>query len=254
VYSHSVENLLNQFESQQIQDWLLLYDAAKTTGLAKSPGWLVDALQQKWEIDQVRQQLGLLPTKSQIAPALPMEIQDQLTEIGWCGSLEELEHYYATDQERFEGWLEHICRDRDEYSRPAGMLLSNLRAGLKAPKSERSYAQYLSGHTDDTIDRDFGDSEVEPEVRFSEVDLPVEVRNAWQFALAQLRLDMSTQLFNTWVRDAYPLQYEEHTGIFEIGVMNDSARNWLESRLTATLSPLLEGILHHPVQVVFVKV
>jgi hypothetical protein len=254
VYAHTAEDLLHQFAPRQIRVWLPLYDAARTSGLAEGPGWLVDALQKGWEIGKIRQQLGLSQTDVLAISPLPESLIDGLAEIGWCGVLDELERHYTSDQERFEGWLEHIRSNRHEYTRPAGILLNNLRAGLKAPKPGRGYDAYLSEQTSDLDDWDDDIDESESEDSIPEADLPEAVHNAWQVALAQLRSEMSPQLFNTWVRDARPLCYDEQEGALEVGVLNTYARDWLESRVTATLSRILESMLQHPVRVDFITI
>ena len=254
IYTHTAKDLLHQFELGQIRAWLSLYDAAHTAGLAEGPGWLVDALQKDWEISKIRQQLELSQTDGSAISSLPGYLMDSLAEIGWCGMLDELERHYAADPERFEGWLEHIRSNRHEYTRPAGILLNNLRAGLKSPKAEWSYDAHLFEQTSDPGDWDDDIDEGEPEDSTPEADLPEAVHNAWQFALAQLRSEMSPQLFNTWVRDARPVQYDEQEGVLEISVLNSYARDWLDSRVTATLSRILEGILQRPVKVVFITI
>jgi chromosomal replication initiator protein len=73
---------------------------------------------------------------------------------------------------------------------------------------------------------------------------------AWQSVLAQLQMEMPRASFDTWVRDTSPLAYEN--GIITIGVSNAYARDWLESRLSSTVSRLLIGILNSNVSVEFV--
>jgi chromosomal replication initiator protein len=73
---------------------------------------------------------------------------------------------------------------------------------------------------------------------------------AWQSVLAQLQMEMPRASFDTWVRDTSPLAYEN--GIITVGVRNAYARDWLESRLSSTVSRLLIGILNSNVAVEFV--
>ncbi len=73
---------------------------------------------------------------------------------------------------------------------------------------------------------------------------------AWQSVLAQLQLDMAKASFDTWVRDTYPLSYEN--GTLTVAVPNAYARDWLESRLSSTVSRLLIGIMNSNVAVNFV--
>ena len=72
---------------------------------------------------------------------------------------------------------------------------------------------------------------------------------AWQAALGQLQMEMPKAAFDTWVRDAELLSYED--GSFIIGVQNAYARDWLESRLSSSITRLLTGIMNRTVEVRF---
>jgi chromosomal replication initiator protein len=72
---------------------------------------------------------------------------------------------------------------------------------------------------------------------------------AWQAALGQLQMEMPKAAFDTWVRDAELLSYED--GSFIIGVQNAYARDWLESRLSSSITRLLTGIMNQTVEVRF---
>ncbi len=72
---------------------------------------------------------------------------------------------------------------------------------------------------------------------------------AWQAALGQLQLEMPKAAFDTWVRDTELITYED--GAFTIGVKNAYARDWLEDRLSSTISKLLSGIMNRTVTVRF---
>lgn len=72
---------------------------------------------------------------------------------------------------------------------------------------------------------------------------------AWQAALGQLQMEMPKAAFDTWVRDAELLSYED--GSFIIGVQNAYARDWLESRLSSSITRLLTGIMNRTVEVSF---
>ena len=73
---------------------------------------------------------------------------------------------------------------------------------------------------------------------------------AWQSVLGQLQLEMPRASFDTWVRDTRPLSYEN--GILQVGVGNAYARDWLDSRLSSTISRLLIGILNSNVSIEFI--
>jgi hypothetical protein len=74
-------------------------------------------------------------------------------------------------------------------------------------------------------------------------------QQAWEAALGQLQMEMPKAAFDTWVRDAQLISYED--GEFTIGVFNAYARDWLESRLSSTLTRLLTGIMNTSVEIQF---
>jgi chromosomal replication initiator protein len=78
----------------------------------------------------------------------------------------------------------------------------------------------------------------------------MQAEQAWQSVLGQLQMEMPRASFDTWVRDTRPLSYDK--GVLTIGVRNAYARDWLEDRLTSTVSSLLDGIMHSNVAVNFV--
>ena len=73
---------------------------------------------------------------------------------------------------------------------------------------------------------------------------------AWKSVLGQLQMEMPRASFDTWVRDTRPLGYDK--GILTVGVGNAFARDWLESRLSSTVSRLLIGVLNSNVAVDFI--
>jgi len=78
----------------------------------------------------------------------------------------------------------------------------------------------------------------------------MDAEQAWQSALGQLQMEMPKASFDTWVRDTQIYSYDE--GVFTIGVRNAYARDWLESRLSSTVTRLLMGIMNRAVNVAFV--
>jgi len=73
---------------------------------------------------------------------------------------------------------------------------------------------------------------------------------AWQAARGQLQTEMPKAAYDTWVREAEFAAYED--GSFIIAVSNAYARDWLQSRLSSTVTRLLTGIMNRTVQVSFV--
>ncbi len=72
---------------------------------------------------------------------------------------------------------------------------------------------------------------------------------AWQMTLDQLRLEMPTADFDTWVGSAHFVAFGD--GVITVGIPNAYGRDWLASRLTSTVNRLLTGILDQPVEVQF---
>lgn len=72
----------------------------------------------------------------------------------------------------------------------------------------------------------------------------MDVNQVWQTVLSQLQTEMPRASFDTWVRDTVPLGYAN--GELTIGVRNAYARDWIEDRLSNTISRLLIGILDIP--------
>jgi chromosomal replication initiator protein len=78
----------------------------------------------------------------------------------------------------------------------------------------------------------------------------MDAKKAWQAVLGQLQMEMAKATYDTWVKDAHFLAYED--GTFIIGLQNAYARDWLESRLTSTITRLLVGLMGRSVEVRFV--
>ena len=78
----------------------------------------------------------------------------------------------------------------------------------------------------------------------------MDAEQAWQAALGQLQMEMPKASFDTWVRDTRIASYED--GLFTVSVRNAYARDWLESRLSSTVTRLLMGIMNRSVEVDFV--
>lgn len=75
------------------------------------------------------------------------------------------------------------------------------------------------------------------------------LQQAWQATLGQLQMDMPKASFDTWVRSAELVN--QNGSSVTIGVQNAYARDWLDSRLSSTISHLMAGYLDSPVDVDF---
>lgn len=72
----------------------------------------------------------------------------------------------------------------------------------------------------------------------------------WQSALGQLQMELPRATFDTWLRDAQLISYED--GCYVVGVRNAYARDWLTERLTSTAKQVLAGIAGRSVEVRFI--
>jgi len=77
------------------------------------------------------------------------------------------------------------------------------------------------------------------------------IQQAWQATLGQLQMEMSKASFDTWVKSAELINYDETKGIFYIGVQNAYACDWLDSRLKSTMISKLTGMMARPVGIDF---
>lgn len=75
-------------------------------------------------------------------------------------------------------------------------------------------------------------------------------QQAWQTLIGQLEMEMSKAAFETWVRSAEMLEY--NNGTFKVGVQNAYALDWLQSRLSSTIERILAGLMDGPQKVQFV--
>lgn len=75
-------------------------------------------------------------------------------------------------------------------------------------------------------------------------------REVWAAALGQLQAEIPRAAFDTWLRDAELVRYRQ--GVFEAGVRNAYARDWLDDRLSSTINRVLMGITGKTASVKFV--
>lgn len=77
----------------------------------------------------------------------------------------------------------------------------------------------------------------------------MKAEQAWQATLGQLQMEMPKAAYDTWVRDAEFISYED--GLLIVGVQNAYARDWLQSRLSSTVTRLLTGMMNRTIEVRF---
>jgi chromosomal replication initiator protein len=85
---------------------------------------------------------------------------------------------------------------------------------------------------------------------FSKEDVIMKAEQAWQAVTGQLQMDLPKASYETWVSGTELIAYED--GAFIIGVKNAYARDWLDSRLSSTVTRLLSGMMNRTVAVRFV--
>jgi hypothetical protein len=70
-------------------------------------------------------------------------------------------------------------------------------------------------------------------------------KEAWEMVLGELRRDMSRALYETWVQPLRLVSYQND--IFTVGAYNTYGKAWVEERLGAQISRILEGLYNKPV-------
>ena len=75
-------------------------------------------------------------------------------------------------------------------------------------------------------------------------------QTAWQATVGQLQMEMSKASFDTWVRSAEFINCQD--SCITIGVPNAYARDWLDKRLTSTVSRILSNLLEAPHEAKFI--
>src|SRR3990170_945875 len=78
----------------------------------------------------------------------------------------------------------------------------------------------------------------------------MDAKRTWEAALGQMQIEIPRAVFDTWVRDAELVSYED--GVFIVGVQNAFARDWLENRLMSTAQRVLSGLAGRSAGVRFV--
>lgn len=73
---------------------------------------------------------------------------------------------------------------------------------------------------------------------------------AWKATLGELELQMTKATFNTWLKGARLISYENNE--YVIGVRNDYAKDWLENRLRDTILRTLSAVTGQKAQLRFV--
>jgi chromosomal replication initiator protein len=78
----------------------------------------------------------------------------------------------------------------------------------------------------------------------------MDLKAVWEAAKGELQLQMTKATYDTWIRNTFPIAYED--GTFIIGVHNTYAREWLENRLLTIIKRTLIGLTNQTAEVRFV--
>jgi len=78
----------------------------------------------------------------------------------------------------------------------------------------------------------------------------MDLKGVWEATKGELQLQMTKATYDTWIRNTFPIAYEE--GTFIIGVHNTYAKEWLENRLLTIIKRTLIGLTNHTAEVRFV--
>ncbi|MEK6255864.1 MAG: DnaA/Hda family protein, partial [Chloroflexota bacterium] len=77
----------------------------------------------------------------------------------------------------------------------------------------------------------------------------MDATKAWQAVVGQLQMEMPKATYDTWVKGTEFVAYED--GAFIVGSENAFSRDWLDSRLSSTITRLLSGMMGRTVEVRF---
>jgi hypothetical protein len=182
---------------------------------------------------------------------LPVSVQGDLAAIGWSGLGDEVLRAWQKDAGRVQSWLDYAIGlpSRQIKTSRAALFRSGIRSNQPPPYRIPRQAQ----QTDSCLPLESMAEEVseEPfESPWPEADL--KARQAWEWAISQLQLDMPRSAFVNYVQDAVAVAFNEATGLFTIGAPTTLVRDWLDGRLSSTVIRLLSGILKRTVTVQFV--
>lgn len=79
---------------------------------------------------------------------------------------------------------------------------------------------------------------------------PTIAKQAWQATLSQLQLQMTKATFDTWIKNTRVVKCKNN--VYTVGVKNAYAKEWLENRLSGTISRALSNVTGNSVNIEFV--
>lgn len=175
---------------------------------------------------------------SEKSSQLPMEIVNALQKIGWADNTIEVQVACQKKPALVQAWIGYAQRvPKSEVKKTrAALFRHGIRTGTFPPKLP-DYGDYLDGK-DDGENAKTADS---LPASFS-VPLSDPAQQVWRTVLGQIQNEMPRASYNTWVRETKPLELNGSTLV--VSAKNTNTRDWLESRLSCTVSKLLIGILN----------
>ena len=174
-----------------------------------------------------------------VVAELPAEIREALKTLGWTGSMGEIAEAWQQDPERVRAWIAYA--QRKHWTAP--LLRVVLREDPGYPPSAPDPAQQYLGDYVPYVEAD-------DETDETETNLPESVQQWWQLTMGQLAHEMPKVAFDTWVRPAQPVAFDD--GVLTVAVANSYARDWLEARLVKTLERKMTGFAGQQIHVQFV--
>lgn len=81
--------------------------------------------------------------------------------------------------------------------------------------------------------------------------IPDWITDAWQKALDMLASEVRQADFDTWARFSRAFAYDDAQNVFQVGVMNSYAAEWLQNRLSIRAGEIMSETLGKPTTVTF---
>ena len=177
--------------------------------------------------------------------SLSPKIKNGLAEIGWADSLNEIEKTHQKNPLLVSSWLDYTKNVPAKEIRKsrAALFRHGIRTGNLPPKlhKPKKFEEFLNNDNDA--------EELHEEEIFPNTD--PKLMRSWEMVLSQLENEMSRASFDAYLRDTYPISFENK--VLKIQAKNAAMRDWLENRLKSKVKKLLIGIFNDFVEVEFIS-
>jgi hypothetical protein len=243
----------------EISRYIAAYRDALDCGIARSAGWLVQAVKQEWDLDRIEADIAShrddKPEGSSY-PGLPEKIRVMIQLVGWANDLSFVQEHYASNPDLVEAWLYRILVDNPD--RP----VLEFRGGLKSGLFPKPVAEELLPAIDQRIrvamarDSKAEQSEPitpekppEPNPEPESDAEPSDAERVWYQARKLLNVPPKT--YNEHIA---PLQVISLNGDNTLVLQAETGEEceWLAARLSSTANNILSGLLGGAVQVRFI--